>query len=48
MNKALMKHVQQQLFLFKTVSRMTEMFPKTLFSFCLFDHVFLAGFWRLK
>ena len=33
MNKTTMKYVQLQHFLFKTASRMSEMFPKTLFFF---------------
>ena len=33
-NKTSMKHVQQQHFLFKTASWVTEMFPKPLLSLC--------------
>ena len=33
MNKTTMEDVQLQHFLFKTASRMSEMFPKTLFFF---------------
>ena len=39
MNKTTMKDVQLQHFLFKTASRMSEMFPKTLFFF-----VFVCSF----
>ena len=33
MNKTTMKYVQLQQFLFKTASRKSKMFPKTLFFF---------------
>ena len=44
-----MKDVQQQHLLFKTASRMSELFPKTLVSLYLFVRLyFLACLWRLK
>ena len=46
MNKTTMKDVQLQHFLFKTASRMSEMFPKTLFFFvfdCSFFFLLFTG-----
>ena len=39
-NKTSMKDVQQQHFLFKTASRMSEMFREILISLCLFARLF--------
>ena len=46
MNKTTMKDVQLQHFLFKRASRMSEMFPKTLFFFVFVcSLIFLNGQW---